>query len=757
MATHKYDKTPVVVAIGQSHTVELPPRVLRVRLTGLLFESDKAFLLPGAMRGIRGLIDLYDEHPEMEMVITGHTDRVGDGAYNKGLSKERARAVGHYLKDEVDGWLVWYGKQPYSAAWGVREDQHMLSAVHDTATGAPFYEGPIHGQLDPVTQDAVKRFQRSRTLTDDGFPGPDTRRALVTAYMELDGTTLPASITPAQLGCGENHNEKPTADGVDEPANRRVEIFLFDGGPVDPPVPADCPGAGCPYETWRQQAKQTFDFDHDVGELHVVVVRDIAPDRQPPVEGARVTIRGPADRSGTTDDQGAVHFANVKPGVYAITVEKDGFIEARDEVEVRPGGMASDSPKQQTTSHSFAGDGDGEPGTDDTGTPVKKIPIRPDEAIRLVATGERIAPHREGAPLAGVELQLMMRSQNGPPGSGIDFRNPYKPEPPIVTERTPGDAPDQTQPWHGTVVTQVAPDDKLELRVDTKGYRDTWVPFDVPKDADKNNPPRVVVALEPDVAYSKVTPLSAYGEALATTESDRRQRICKLALAEAKRWEDAWDRVYAESGVGAMGNKPSWPFVHDYFRIILDKSDMTRSEDEPLTILWPYRASKGAIDQWKPVHRAWEKENPKTRGDEPPEPVTSWCGIFATWVVRTAADAALYWVANGGPHRGPPASKTRLAIEKDRDVAVPVGSIIKVAEKDPAKPVQHHALVVGNDGGYSFNGDTYDLKTVEGNFSEPQAGTEAGNPKLDHNARPAVQVWYRKRKEVDFFYRWPLV
>jgi outer membrane protein OmpA-like peptidoglycan-associated protein len=263
VVTLKFQGNPLTVAIGQHHVVELPVRIVRVRLTGLLFETDKTFLLPKAMRGIRGLVDLYAEHPGMSVAITGHTDRVGGPDYNLGLSDERARAIKHYLRDEVDDWLAWYGKQPFSQAWGTREDQHMLSAVVDDTTGEPFYDGEVHGLLDAETRDAVERFQTSRGLAVDGVPGPQTRRALVTDYMALDGTTLPEETDLHLLGCGENHNEVPTEDGVEQDENRRAEIFLFDPGPVDPPAPASCPGPGCPYETWKERTVRTFDFQDD--------------------------------------------------------------------------------------------------------------------------------------------------------------------------------------------------------------------------------------------------------------------------------------------------------------------------------------------------------------------------------------------------------------------------------------------------------------------------------------------------------------
>jgi len=259
--TQKYEARGVKVKIGQSQVVELPPRVFRVRLTGFLFEIDKTFLLPSAMKGIRGLVDYYNDHPGMSVVVTGHTDRLADDTYNLHLSDERAVSVGHYLKDEVDPWLACYQGSPHSKVWGTREDQHMLTAIKDGA-GQPYYAGEVHGQLDPGTQDAVRRYQQDRGLAVDGFPGPETRRALVTDYMSLDGTTLPVTASLETLGCGEHHNEVPTEDNVEEPRNRRVEVFLFEG-PPDPPNPGTCPDAGCAYLEWVRRTIETVDFDHD--------------------------------------------------------------------------------------------------------------------------------------------------------------------------------------------------------------------------------------------------------------------------------------------------------------------------------------------------------------------------------------------------------------------------------------------------------------------------------------------------------------
>ena len=107
---------------------------------------------------------------------------------------------------------------------------------------SPYYAGPIHGQLDAATDDALRRFQADHGLAVDGAPGPDTRRALVTDYMAIDGTSLPPGTDVARHGCGEYHNAVPTPDETEEQANRRVEVFFFEG-PIEPP-PDQAPRMG---------------------------------------------------------------------------------------------------------------------------------------------------------------------------------------------------------------------------------------------------------------------------------------------------------------------------------------------------------------------------------------------------------------------------------------------------------------------------------------------------------------------------------
>ncbi len=257
----RYERGGIEAAVGQLTTVEVVPRIRRGRLFGMLFEIDKCFLLPGAMRGIRGLTRYYNEHPGLQVLVSGHTDPTGDDQYNLDLSNERGHSVADFLTDNVDGWLAWYSSGYASKRWGVREDQYMLSTLEDDA--GPYYTGPIDGQPGTGTHDAVTRFQTNHGLVVDGVAGPETRRALVTEYMQQDGTTLPPGTPLDVHGCGEFHPAEPGDNPDLNAEDRRVEIFLFEG-PVDPPAQNPCPAPGCrEYPIWCDRVFEDVDFRTD--------------------------------------------------------------------------------------------------------------------------------------------------------------------------------------------------------------------------------------------------------------------------------------------------------------------------------------------------------------------------------------------------------------------------------------------------------------------------------------------------------------
>jgi outer membrane protein OmpA-like peptidoglycan-associated protein len=72
-------------------------RGMVLTLGDVLFDTDKATLKPGAMSEIERLANFLKQNPETRVRIEGHTDSVGEEAYNEELSRERAQAVANAL------------------------------------------------------------------------------------------------------------------------------------------------------------------------------------------------------------------------------------------------------------------------------------------------------------------------------------------------------------------------------------------------------------------------------------------------------------------------------------------------------------------------------------------------------------------------------------------------------------------------------------------------------------------------------------
>ena len=302
--TTKYAAGGVKVSIGRSQDVQLPPRVLHGRATCMHFDTDKAFLLPPSVPGVRNIVAFFREHPASTMLVNGHTDLVGDAAYNVQLSNERAAAVTAYLLERVDDWLAWYSSSIPSKRWSYTEDQHMLATVLD-GNGLPYYAAEVTGSNDSTTQDAARRFQTDRSLPVDGQLGPETRRALIAQYMQLQGTSLPSGTPIVQHGCGKYHPVDATTAA--DQGNRRVEIFLFDGG-VDPAPQHPCPSPGCSqYARWVELASDTRDLCDCPPETTGVIRICLIDGDHKPRGGVEYTlVVGGQTYTGTTGDDGMI-------------------------------------------------------------------------------------------------------------------------------------------------------------------------------------------------------------------------------------------------------------------------------------------------------------------------------------------------------------------------------------------------------------------------------------------------------------------
>ncbi|MFI5413175.1 MAG: OmpA family protein [Candidatus Lutacidiplasmatales archaeon] len=336
--------------------IEIPPQVYRGRLIGMFFDKNKAFLLPGAMPGIRGLTSYFEHHPGAQLLVVGHTDATGDASYNLTLSVERAKAAAAYLKDDIDAWVEWFGDdKPQAKRWGILEVQRMLSVLPDGEDAKFYTVSPPTGRKDASTHEAVKSFQqwsnqtKGTSLDVDGDPGPATQPEIVRAYMAIEGTSVSDSTVLKTHGCGEFHPQDPTPDGVADPENRRVEIFVFDD--VIDPQPQECRSPGCSqYKRWIDKLVETVDFNTEdlpdtplvVGRLPTLysigrsfpkpsalpmlkeVVKRMTADAQ-----MHVLVMGHTDAIGDGDDakEGAISKARADAIVSLLTGDRERFMK----------------------------------------------------------------------------------------------------------------------------------------------------------------------------------------------------------------------------------------------------------------------------------------------------------------------------------------------------------------------------------------------------------------------------------------------
>jgi OOP family OmpA-OmpF porin len=66
----------------------------------VLFDFDKSNIKKGYYNDVDNLVEAMKQHPELNVVIEGHTDNVGKAAYNKKLSQRRANAVKKYMVEK---------------------------------------------------------------------------------------------------------------------------------------------------------------------------------------------------------------------------------------------------------------------------------------------------------------------------------------------------------------------------------------------------------------------------------------------------------------------------------------------------------------------------------------------------------------------------------------------------------------------------------------------------------------------------------
>ncbi len=311
-------ETEFKIEVNKPHRISIQPHVVMARMRGLNFDTNKCFMLPTAVQSMKTLCDIYNDNQETELLLVGHTDTTGDGAYNDTLSLERAEAIRAYLTDDVESWYTWYEASSEKKRWGKTEDQQMLVAVfehyslNDSGDKLTIFQKWHNGKLAEEGENAEK-------LDEDGIIGPQTRRALIKRYMGVDNTSLPQNIMITVHGCGENFPLDATEHEIDNSApdskedlgDRRVELFFFDKetGVLPQPPGKNSESGSMEYPEWRARA-QKIDVGIKGQDTLYLWLLDSNKKPMPPGTPWKMTM-GEIERRGTLQHDGLVTLTGV--------------------------------------------------------------------------------------------------------------------------------------------------------------------------------------------------------------------------------------------------------------------------------------------------------------------------------------------------------------------------------------------------------------------------------------------------------------
>ena len=250
-------------------TITLRPGAVIANAFVVHFGFDRSFIHPCMRAVLRQVAEYASTHPDEKLVIVGHTDKVGDDPpqpplYNQSLSERRGRSVFAYLtfgRDRAGALAEWDqlrrrrtgGRRSIQDTWGPRQYQYMLQDLG-------YYPGNVDGDHGPLTDAAVRAFQRDKGLVVDGDVGDQTWPVLIETYLDQDALAVPESqFLPncsgeilKWLGCGEQDPVRNTRDAWRP--NRRTELLFVraDALPCEVPQPDtfDLPTSGAVGSGW---------------------------------------------------------------------------------------------------------------------------------------------------------------------------------------------------------------------------------------------------------------------------------------------------------------------------------------------------------------------------------------------------------------------------------------------------------------------------------------------------------------------------
>ncbi len=284
-----------------------------VSVAGAHFATNSAFLRPSVEPDMQRIVALNGSSAGKKIAIFGHTDSVGTDAHNNALSQSRARSMNALLRHQIGFWYDRFdstgrplGPGIADRQWALHELGHyngpidgtrapaldtaeaafrtahpavgagdlalrrgiadalraQIGAVHEPIDHESrwgtdemremlrrlgFYNGPAGGSITA----ALRAFQHSRSLTEDGSAGVATWIELIRQYQNA---LVPAAIADgrfhanAVFGCGEAFPVMPLGNDRESQQNRRVEV-IFRTNPVNP-VNNALVGSAVPYPDW---------------------------------------------------------------------------------------------------------------------------------------------------------------------------------------------------------------------------------------------------------------------------------------------------------------------------------------------------------------------------------------------------------------------------------------------------------------------------------------------------------------------------
>ncbi len=186
------------------------------------FEFDSSFVLPlGLTFDAEPLKALMTKHPGSKLSVFGHADPSGKDEYNKALSGRRAQAIFGLLVRDVELWKDLYFNHDTQGKdrWGVRPVQVMLNMVGPTKVG------PVTGNVDQITRQALADFEQTNGLPGKGFNGKEeiadaSFGTLAGLYMDAictDDNNVPFRLTKDDfIGRGEGKDGKGDMQGCGE-------------------------------------------------------------------------------------------------------------------------------------------------------------------------------------------------------------------------------------------------------------------------------------------------------------------------------------------------------------------------------------------------------------------------------------------------------------------------------------------------------------------------------------------------------------